>query len=92
VAPRPAGQVKRSPESRRHSSPPRGELAKNFGVRIRELRLSKGLSQAQLGAPYFTRAHVSAIELGKILPGIVALAHFARVLDVRLRDVLPESD
>ncbi len=34
------------------------------------------MSQAQFGAPYFTRAHVSAIELGEILPAIPTLAHF----------------
>jgi transcriptional regulator with XRE-family HTH domain len=47
------------------------------------------MSQAQLGAPYFTRAHVSAIELGKILPAITTLAHFARKLAVPLRELIP---
>ena len=39
------------------------------------------MSQAQLGAPYFTRAHVSAIELGKIRPAMRSLEHMARKLD-----------
>ena len=47
------------------------------------------MSQANLGAPYFTRAHVSAIELGKILPAVNTLAHFARKLKLPLREVLP---
>jgi len=38
------------------------------------------MSQAQLGAPYFTRAHVSAIELGKIRPAMRSLEHMARKL------------
>src|SRR5256886_7752775 len=39
------------------------------------------MSQAQLGAPYFTRAHVSAIELGKIRPAMRSLEHMAKKLD-----------
>ena len=47
---------------------------------MREARVAAGLSQAELGAPYFTRAHVSAIELGKIRPAMRTLEHFARKL------------
>jgi transcriptional regulator with XRE-family HTH domain len=56
---------------------------------LRELRIERNLSQAQLGAPYFTRAMVSAIELGKISPALKSLAHFARKLDVPLRELIP---
>ena len=73
---------------RRRMSPPRDGLGQ-LGERIRELRLARGLSQAQLGDPYFTRAHVSAVELGKILPALTTLVHFARKLDVATRDLLP---
>jgi transcriptional regulator with XRE-family HTH domain len=38
------------------------------------------LSQAQLGSPYYTRAHVSAIELGKIRPAMKSLEHMAAKL------------
>jgi tetratricopeptide (TPR) repeat protein len=38
------------------------------------------MSQAQLGAPYYTRAHVSAIELGKIRPAMKSLEHMAAKL------------
>jgi transcriptional regulator with XRE-family HTH domain len=69
--------------------PPRRELYERVGVRIRELRMKKGLSQAQLGAPYFTRAMVSAVELGKVAPSLVALAHFAAKMKVSLRELLP---
>src|SRR5438445_323930 len=51
-----------------------------LGERLREARVASGLSQAQLGAPYFTRAHVSAIELGKIRPAMRSLEHLARKL------------
>jgi transcriptional regulator with XRE-family HTH domain len=76
--------------ARRHRSRvPRRDLAAAFGHRIRSLRSAKGISQAELGAPYFTRAHVSAIELGKILPAIPTLVHFARKLAVPVRELVP---
>ena len=53
---------------------------RRLGDRLREARIASGLSQAQLGAPYFTRAHVSAIELGKIRPAMRSLEHLARKL------------
>ena len=75
---------------RRHRSRvPRRDLSAAFGNRIRSLRAEKGISQAELGAPYFTRAHVSAIELGKILPAIPTLVHFARKLAVPVRELVP---
>jgi len=48
---------------------------------VREARIAAGLSQAKLGAPYFTRAHVSAIELGKIRPAMRSLEHMAKKLE-----------
>jgi len=52
---------------------------------VRQARIEAGLSQAQLGAPYYTRAHVSAIELGKIRPAMKSLEHIAG----KLRKPLP---
>src|SRR5207245_4258478 len=54
---------------------------KKLGERLRDGRIAAGLSQAQLGAPYFTRAHVSAIELGKIRPAMRSLEHMAKELE-----------
>ena len=70
-------------------SPPRGELGGQIGIVLRRLRVARGLSQAELGEPYFTRAHVSAIELGKTLPALSTLGHFARKLKTPLRDLVP---
>src|SRR3989442_3519339 len=53
---------------------------KKLGDRLREARLAAGISQAQLGAPYYRRAPVSAIELGKIRPAMRSLEHLARKL------------
>src|SRR5256885_3128309 len=48
-----------------------------IGERIRSARTDAGLSQAQLGAPHFTRAYVSAIELGKVRPAMKSLEFMA---------------
>jgi tetratricopeptide (TPR) repeat protein len=50
------------------------------------------MSQAQLGAPYFTRAHVSAIELGKIRPAMRSLEHIAKKLDKPASYFLDDAD
>lgn len=67
--------------TRRRRPAPLSPGLRKLGERLREARIAAGLSQAQLGAPYFTRAHVSAIELGKIRPAMRSLEHMARKLD-----------
>jgi tetratricopeptide (TPR) repeat protein len=59
---------------------------------LREGRIAAGISQAQLGAPYFTRAHVSAIELGKIRPAMRSLEHMAKKLDKPASYFLDDAD
>jgi tetratricopeptide (TPR) repeat protein len=59
---------------------------------LREARLAAGISQAQLGAPYFTRAHVSAVELGKIRPAMRSLEHMAGKLDRPASYFLDDAD
>src|SRR2546422_2946107 len=62
---------------RRRRPAPMSAALKKLGDRLREARLAAGISQGQLGAPYYTRAHVSAIELGKIRPAMKSLEHMA---------------
>ena len=50
---------------------------RKLGERVRKARAEAGLSQAQLGAPHFTRAYVSAIELGKVRPAMKSLEFMA---------------
>ena len=50
---------------------------RRLGERVRKARAEAGLSQAQLGAPHFTRAYVSAIELGKVRPAMKSLEFMA---------------
>ena len=56
---------------------PVSETLHQLGDRIRQARIEAGLSQAQLGAPHFTRAYVSAIELGKARPAMKSLEFLA---------------
>lgn len=59
---------------------PVSESLQQIGERIRKARAEAGLSQAQLGAPHFTRAYVSAIELGKVRPAMKSLDFMAEKL------------
>ena len=77
-------------QTRVRKPPPKGDLHVRVGALVREARVKRGVSQAELGAPYFTRAMVSAVELGKISPALKTLAHFAKQLDVPLRDLIPD--
>ena len=78
--------------TRRRRPAPLSPALKKLGERLREVRIASGLSQAQLGAPYFTRAHVSAIELGKIRPAMRSLEHMAKKLDKPTSYFLDDAD
>ena len=54
---------------------------------LRRLRVSKGLTQAELAAPRYTHAYVSTIETGRRSPSAQALEHFARVLGVQVEEL-----
>ncbi len=49
----------------------------DLGARLRELRLARGLSQAELGDGRFSKEYVSQIERGKTRPTRAALARLA---------------
>ncbi|MDP9283061.1 MAG: helix-turn-helix domain-containing protein, partial [Chloroflexota bacterium] len=66
--------------TRQRRAAPDSPALRQLGQRLREARAAAGLSQAQLGGPYYTRAHVSAIELGKIRPAMKSLEHMATKL------------
>ena len=65
---------------RRRRAAPESAALRQLGQRLREARVAAGLSQGQLGSPYYTRAHISAIELGKIRPAMKSLEHMASKL------------
>lgn len=58
---------------------------------MRAARIKAGLSQAALGQPYYTRAMVSAVELGKLSPALKSLQHFAKQSGVKLSSLVPDD-
>ena len=63
---------------RRESEPTREPI----GVRLRRLRLERGLSQRELAAPGVSYAYISRIEAGTRRPSVKALRLLARKLGV----------
>ena len=59
----------------------RPAAAVGLGAEIQRLRRMRGLTQTQLGRP-LTRAFVSAVEHGRCLPSLAAVALFAERLGV----------
>ena len=71
---------------------PRDErLVARFGGRLRELRVASGLSQAELGAPYLTRAAISSLERAVTAPSLHVLGFLAGKLGVRPRALLDDA-
>ncbi len=68
------------------------DLRRRLGVRVRELRTARDLSQAELGHPSFDRQYVSAVETGRITPSLPATLHFARVLGISMSRLLQGVD
>jgi transcriptional regulator with XRE-family HTH domain len=57
----------------------------NIGMKLRELRLEKNLSQADLGRlTGVFRGYISRLELGYELPRLKTLERFATALDVEI--------
>ena len=71
---------------------PVSEALQQIGDRIRKARIEAGLSQAELGAPHFTRAYVSAIELGKVRPAMKSLEFMAEKLGKPAAYFLEDAD
>ena len=69
---------------------PRSPFAVALGQRIRRLRRAEGLTQAQLGAP-LRKAFVSAVELGRVVPSLRALAVMAARLRVPIAVLIPDN-
>lgn len=63
------------------------EIFKAFGKRLREIRLSMGLSQEELsGRAELDRTYVSGCERGKRNPSIKTIIKLANALEVNLKD------
>ncbi|HVV79081.1 MAG TPA: helix-turn-helix transcriptional regulator [Pseudolabrys sp.] len=62
------------------------------GANVRKLRLSAGISQAELATRMgVDRAYVSGLEAGQRNPTIVTLWHLAKALNVKMRELFKEA-
>src|SRR5947209_20411074 len=65
-------------------------IVARFGERLRQLRLSQGMSQAELaGLAAVTTNYISRLEGGGAAPGIDLAARLATALGVPVADLLP---
>ncbi len=62
-----------------------GPLASAIGYEIRRRRVAAGLTQTTLGEP-LTRAYISAVERGHVVPSLAALALLVQRLDLSLSE------
>jgi len=63
-------------------------MVADVGARIRSLRTAKGLTQAQVAEPQYTKAYISMLESGRTRASMKALEHIAGVLGVQPADLL----
>jgi tetratricopeptide (TPR) repeat protein len=63
-------------------------MVADVGARIRSLRTARGLTQAQLAEPLYTKAYISMLESGRTRASMKALEHIAGVLGVTPSDLL----
>ncbi len=69
----------------------RSPMVVDVGARIRSLRTAKGLTQAQLADPLYTKAYISMLESGRTRASMKALEHIAAGLGVKPSDLLGGS-
>lgn len=66
------------------------EIVERFGVKLRELRLSRGMSQTELASrSEVTTNYISRLEKGGAAPGIDLVARLVVALGVQIVDLLP---
>jgi transcriptional regulator with XRE-family HTH domain len=69
------------------------ELVRRFAARLRQLRNSRGMTQADLARKAsVTPSYVSRLEGAKVAPGIDMIERLAVVLGVLPADLLPTDD
>ncbi len=66
----------------------RSAMVADVGARIRSLRTARGLTQAQVAEPLYTKAYISMLESGRTRASMKALEHIAGVLGVTPADLL----
>lgn len=69
------------------------EIVRLFGAKLREARISRGLTQIDLAhKAELTAAHVWRLETGASAPGIDLVERLAKALGVAMASLLPERE
>ena len=63
-----------------------------LGRRIKEARLAKKLTQAEVVGDFITRNMLSQIESGSALPSVKTLQYLSKVLEVPMSQLMPEDE
>src|ERR687897_735849 len=79
-------------QTRRRVVVDHSELAKAIGSRIRTARLAAGLTQQELAGDRYTKAYISALELGHAKPSMAALNYLAPRLGTSAAALLADVD
>ena len=64
----------------------------DLGRRIKEARLAKKLTQAEVVGDFITRNMLSQIESGAALPSVKTLQYLSKVLEVPMSQLMPEDE
>ena len=68
------------------------KLLKDFGARVRELRLARSLSQEQLAElTGFHRTYIGMIERGERNLSLTNLAVFAKTFDIEIAELITRT-
>ncbi len=67
---------------------PGSDFATTLGARVRKLRLERRMTQGQVGGP-LSRAFISAVEHGRVVPSLAALNLMAQRMNVPVDELLP---
>lgn len=66
-----------------------GKVLKEFGLKLKEIRTSKGISQEELAHIVgFDRTYISLIERGKRNPSLTTVYNLADGLKIRIKELL----
>lgn len=93
VIPTPSAEGTAGADARSADELPNQDTVENIGLRIRQLRESRGMTQSQLQArSRVSRSYLSRIESGQMTPSLGTLEKIAEALGVGLnRFFVPES-
>ena len=69
------------------------EIVGRFAARLREVRLARGMTQAELAAvAKVTETYITRLEAGRAAPGIDLVNRLAKGLSTTVADLLPQDD